>query len=121
MELKEHIGNHEFQIWNISEYRYDPAIEKKILEHSENGEIHHLCYEYYSNLPLYELIIAINSIHYFTALSPSHRVYIHCQDNKIRSSVFLVCYIYKFKVLNLQEVSEAILYVNQKLNVKIEV
>jgi len=70
-------------------------------------------------LPLYELIIAINSIHYFLEISENHKIYLHCQDNKLRSSLFLACFIYKFKIMKISDVSEAILFVNQKLSTKL--
>ena len=120
-DLKEHINGRDFQIWNIGEYKYSKEIEQKILQRGEDGEIHHLCFEYYSNLPLYELIIALNSIRYFMDLNPRHAVYVHCQDNKLRSCVFLACFVYKFNVLKASDISEGILFINKKLGTTIEV
>jgi hypothetical protein len=54
-------------------------------------------------------------------LNPRHAVYVHCQDNKLRSSVFLACFIYKFNVLRASDISEGILFVNKKLGTSLEV
>ena len=116
--LKQHIQQVDFQIWNISQYPYSSKLQHLLLEGHIEAEVHHLCFQYYSSLPLYDLLLAINSIGYFLSVSPHHRVYIHCQDNKLRSSVFLACFLHRHRS---KDLTEAILEVNKKLSVEIEV
>jgi hypothetical protein len=91
-----------------------------MLDKKELGTINRVCYQFYSNLPLYELIQTINKIYSFLAVSFSTKVYIHCQDSKMRSAVFLACYLFKTKSEKYQDISEAIIRVNQILGLSIE-
>lgn len=71
----------------------------------------------YSNPPFYELMLAINKISRFVQCNKSNKVYVHCQDNKVRSAILLSCYIFKHQV---EDISEAILLVNKALRVNLE-
>lgn len=55
----------------------------------------------YSNIPFYELMLALNKINNFILCNKNNKVYINCQDNKLRSGILLVCYIYKYKINNI--------------------
>jgi hypothetical protein len=45
---------------------------------------------------------------------------VHCQDSRIRSALFLACYIYRHRLAGVQDISEAVLYVNSALKVRLE-
>lgn len=74
----------------------------------------------YSNLPFYELVLALHTIPNFLRCNKTNKVYIHCQDNKIRSAVLLACYAYHHKINGIEDISDAILWVNKTLNVSLE-
>ena len=62
----------------------------------------------------------MKEVYDFILENKDNRVYIICQENKIRSAVFLSCYIYVYKMIGIEDISEAILYVNRKLNLSLE-
>ena len=70
----------------------------------------------YSNPPFYELILAINNIRSFVQCNKNNKVYVHCQDNRVRSAILLSCYVYKYLT---EDISEAILLVNKALKVNL--
>jgi len=80
----------------------------------------HLCFQFYSNLPFFEIIDASNRIKTFINANPKNKVYVHCQDSKMRSAVFLATFLFLTKSIEPHDISEAILFVNQKLNTQIE-
>jgi hypothetical protein len=45
---------------------------------------------------------------------------VHCQDSKVRSGVLLAAYIFQTGAVQVQDISEAILYVNQRLQMQLE-
>lgn len=116
-QLKAHIKNNEFQIWNVSEYAYEESVEKALLG-IEQGEVHHLCLAMYSNLPFYELVLSLSTIHRFLQAAPNNRVYIHCQDSRVRSALLIACYLYKYRE-GVEDISEAVLLVNRLLKVQL--
>jgi hypothetical protein len=118
-QLRTHIGKSEFQIWNVSEYKYDAGVEEQLLQVAEQGEVHHLCFSMYSNLPFYQLVLALNTIHRFTQRKDT-RVYVHCQDSRIRSALLLACYVYRHRLVGVEDISEAILFVNHALGVRLD-
>lgn len=119
-QLQSHIGSSEFQIWNVGEYTYDAAIERDLLKVPEQGEVHHLCFTMYSNLPFYELVLALNTIRRFIEGSKSNKVYVHCQDGRIRSGLLLACYIYRHRLCGVEDIGEAMLFINKALKVRLE-
>jgi hypothetical protein len=94
-------------------------VERELQGIAEQGEVHHLCFSMYSNLPFYQLVLAINTIHRFTQARDT-RVYVHCQDGRIRSALLLACYIYRHRLVGVEDISEAILFVNRAMGVRLD-
>ena len=63
--------------------------------------------------------MALDSMKSFIECKKTNKIYVHCQENRMRSAVFLVCFIYKHKLLKVADISEAILIVNKALKVKL--
>ena len=103
----------------MSEYRYEKEVESELLRVPEQGQINHLCFAMYSNLPFYELVLALNTIPNFLRCNKANKVYVHCQDNRIRSAVLLACYAYQNQVEGVEDISDAILWVNKTLGVRL--
>lgn len=119
-QLVQHIDFAPYQIWNLSEYRYQDKFKKSIKDKAPFGEIYYLHYEYFSNIPFYVLVHAIGKIQEFIVANGSHRVYVHCQDSRVRSAVFLSSYIFRTGVQKVEDISDAILYVNKKLDIQLQ-
>jgi len=48
--------------------------------------------------------MALKSISNFKGINSNNKVYVHCQDNKIRSGIFLACYMYQYKINNINDI-----------------
>lgn len=79
-------------------------MEKELQGIAEQGEVQHLCFSMYSNPPFYQLVLAINTIHRFTQARDT-RVYVHCQDSRVRSALLLACYIYRHRLMDVEDIS----------------
>ena len=79
----------------------------------------HLNFQYYCNLPFYELIQAIQDIQH-ALKDGNQKVYIHCQEGKVRSAAFLASYLFVTSSLGVQDISEAIHHINKKLGINLE-
>jgi hypothetical protein len=64
------------------------------------------------------MIKSIEHIETFLSLDDNNRVYVHCQDNKRRSAVFLASYIFLAGLET--DIVASILKVNQLLKISIE-
>jgi protein-tyrosine phosphatase len=74
--------------------------------------MHHLNFQLYGSLPFFELIQAIREIE--SALKQQCKVYVHCQEGRVRSAVFLASYLFMTEG---KDISEAILQVNRCLDI----
>ena len=117
--LAEHIAGDAYQILNLSQYSYQPQLKGKIVK-AAKGDILHLCFQFYPSSPFYELLSALDKIQEFLRTKPNAKMYIHCQQSKIRSAVFLSCYLLKHKCEGISCISEAIIKVNKHLGICLE-
>lgn len=100
---------------NLSEYTYEDELPKLLQQHAPNATLLHLNYELYSTLPLCELMETITKVQ--GALGKGERVYLHCQEGRVRSAVFLASYLFVGEGV---DISEAILRVNKLLGIEME-
>lgn len=118
--LATHIARDHYQFWNLSQYSYDKEFCNQLMLVCPKGEIHHLCYEFYTNSPFLQLLAAIDQIHLYLSKNKQAKVYLHCQESKIRSAVFMSCYILKHRCEGITCISDAILKVNKQLGVYLQ-
>lgn len=116
--LAGHIAGAEYMVWNLSEYQYEDGFDEKLVAVSKGGEVHRLCYQYYSGPPFLALLAAIDRIAKFLKEKPKGKVYVHCQEGKVRSAVFLSCYLTRTGGAGC--IGEAVGLVNRLLGVKLE-
>ena len=107
-------------IWNISQYPTQEELSKSLKVKTGKGIFHHLNFQYYANLPFLQLLEAIEETSKFMAASTSNKIYLHCQEGKVRSAVFLASFLFITKTNSIQDISEAILFVNKKLGISLE-
>lgn len=113
--MLEHIAGSPYLLCNIGEYSYEDQLPKVLLQRNPRGRIQHLHFELYGSLPFCELIEAIAQVR--EAVAQGCRVYVHCQEGRVRSAVFLASYLF---VSGEGDISEAILQVNKRLGIDLE-